>query len=981
MIGYSQHGYFKDIQIVPGPVPASITSRLYSVTTHLYWNGVRLDTIGGGGGGSMTWPPNGGIPIYSGASTWSASIVNNSANWNTAFSWGNHAGLYWLKADTGAINKLAGWNWAVSMFATKESKITAASPSPTLYYWRGDKTWQLFPPPLKDSTYIRQANGILIDSLGNTYYVKLDTSIAETKILAISQLATKEPKIVGGTALQYFWNSLKQWVRVDYDSLINKPTIPAAQIQSDWNQANNALLDYIKNKPALPRDSTYIRAGTGISIDSTENTYTINATGVGGSSKWDSANHVYTPKALTDTIYGKTFQVGERIKFKNYPNWYIGDRYGRFIATTDKDDGYLPKMNYFTIGTQTLPYASWSAGYWSNYPMGLTASSITLNATHNDRYIDFVLMKGNSDIDKRVRLDSLGFHPIIGGISANEVNLGTDINPFDTIKSKHAKFINLSGSGSTLGIDANGNVIKTTVGGGSNDSTYIKQRNGILVDSTVNTYGIKLDTAIAETKVLATSQLLTKEPVIVAATPDPTLKYWRGDKSWQTLPTYTSYSAGYRMGLSSNTFNNLSYWKDQDTVKTTLSGVLKATAGKLSIAIKGTDYDSSLWKLDGINGIINKNTAYVRADHNLIVDDSIRLSDQNTSRIYAQGKDDIGMNRNVYITGFGSLWKGLYLYSCGNNAHPRDSVLTIYNGQVTPTLTKSTIDTTYSMLFNDTLANGKITTKKALSDGLATKANTSHSQAISTITNLQAALDSTLHKKDTNTNKNPYAKYSMDQLLVGKSNITDVKIWYPITCTYASTITCTMTGTQVLADQLWESLIQWQSTAGVIRVGRIASAVYGAGTITLTVYGTANMASGDKLYYFAPNMKLRPWERRITIPGEQITDATNPQGMWFQGNDSDSLYIFDVSAWVLTAAAGAGAACAYNIYAGASNLFLSAVDLTTNTSVLHSQPNTVLIAPSLNLTLRLTSSAGATNKASNFQVRFFAVPLRVIYGR
>ena len=38
----------------------------------------------------------------------------------------------------------------------------------------------------------------------------------------------------------------------NYTDLINKPTIPAAQIQSDWTQANNAAVDFIKNKPTLP---------------------------------------------------------------------------------------------------------------------------------------------------------------------------------------------------------------------------------------------------------------------------------------------------------------------------------------------------------------------------------------------------------------------------------------------------------------------------------------------------------------------------------------------------------------------------------------------------------------------------------------------------------------------------------------------------------------------------------------------------------
>jgi hypothetical protein len=36
------------------------------------------------------------------------------------------------------------------------------------------------------------------------------------------------------------------------------PTIPAAQIQSDWNQANNAALDFIKNKPTIPSTSGFV---------------------------------------------------------------------------------------------------------------------------------------------------------------------------------------------------------------------------------------------------------------------------------------------------------------------------------------------------------------------------------------------------------------------------------------------------------------------------------------------------------------------------------------------------------------------------------------------------------------------------------------------------------------------------------------------------------------------------------------------------
>lgn len=39
---------------------------------------------------------------------------------------------------------------------------------------------------------------------------------------------------------------------IPYSVLTGTPVIPAAQIQSDWNQVNTASLDFIKNKPSIP---------------------------------------------------------------------------------------------------------------------------------------------------------------------------------------------------------------------------------------------------------------------------------------------------------------------------------------------------------------------------------------------------------------------------------------------------------------------------------------------------------------------------------------------------------------------------------------------------------------------------------------------------------------------------------------------------------------------------------------------------------
>lgn len=49
--------------------------------------------------------------------------------------------------------------------------------------------------------------------------------------------------------VQSDWNE-EDNTKADY--IKNKPTIPAAQVQSDWNEANNTKADYIKNKPTIP---------------------------------------------------------------------------------------------------------------------------------------------------------------------------------------------------------------------------------------------------------------------------------------------------------------------------------------------------------------------------------------------------------------------------------------------------------------------------------------------------------------------------------------------------------------------------------------------------------------------------------------------------------------------------------------------------------------------------------------------------------
>ena len=64
-------------------------------------------------------------------------------------------------------------------------------------------------------------------------------------------------------------------VNADWDavegvaSILNKPTIPAAPVQSDWTEADTESLAFIKNKPTIPQGATIITGATFIMDSST----------------------------------------------------------------------------------------------------------------------------------------------------------------------------------------------------------------------------------------------------------------------------------------------------------------------------------------------------------------------------------------------------------------------------------------------------------------------------------------------------------------------------------------------------------------------------------------------------------------------------------------------------------------------------------------------------------------------------------------
>ena len=67
-------------------------------------------------------------------------------------------------------------------------------------------------------------------------------TIDELKALVAARIAGQGSAIDIGNALPTLFNEI-------LDAL---GAVPAAQIQSDWNQADNTKVDFIKNKPTIP---------------------------------------------------------------------------------------------------------------------------------------------------------------------------------------------------------------------------------------------------------------------------------------------------------------------------------------------------------------------------------------------------------------------------------------------------------------------------------------------------------------------------------------------------------------------------------------------------------------------------------------------------------------------------------------------------------------------------------------------------------
>jgi hypothetical protein len=264
--------------IVGNYVPVTRTITINGQTADLSAN--RIFTID-----AMVYPSV-GIPISNGTA-WGTSIVDNSTNWNTAYSWGNHAGLYSLLGHTHTFASLTsipttlagygitdaatsaqganadtafGWgNHALAGYLTSFTETDPTVPSHvkaitttnitnwnTAYSWGNhalagyltsftetDPVWTSEKANYALKTYVDTSISNLIDAAPTT----LDTlnelaaalgDDANFSTTVTNLIGTKEPAIIAGTTAQY-WRGDKTWQTLPIYTISDLGGVPTSR--------------------------------------------------------------------------------------------------------------------------------------------------------------------------------------------------------------------------------------------------------------------------------------------------------------------------------------------------------------------------------------------------------------------------------------------------------------------------------------------------------------------------------------------------------------------------------------------------------------------------------------------------------------------------------------------------------------------------------------------------------------------------------
>ena len=306
---------------------------------------------------------------------------------------GNTVGDVYNVEDTGANYAWTGTGWDklsetvdLSGLEQTSNKVTSLSASST------DTQY----PSAKCVYDVIQASGGVVDNAlsttsENPVQNKVITGALNDKQDVILDLSTiRSGASAGSTAVQP--NDLATVATSgSYNDLSDKPTIPAAQVQANWNETDTSSKAYIQNKPTIPSTSNFVTTNTAQNITG-EKTF------VGDKRLFKFKQNSSTTK-LGFTLYNRSdtevggleYNPSSNILALNAPmtgsNTLLGFRYwgapasNIIIPKPTSGDYYIPLS--FKNGSSTVTTNSSGVADLSNL-IPTIATSVSASSTNNE---------------------------------------------------------------------------------------------------------------------------------------------------------------------------------------------------------------------------------------------------------------------------------------------------------------------------------------------------------------------------------------------------------------------------------------------------------------------------------------------------------------------------------------------------------------------------------------------------------------------
>ena len=636
----------------------------------------------------MVYPPL-GIPVSNGTS-WAASITNNSANWNTAFSWGNHAGLYSLLGHTHTFASLTSKPTTLAGYGITDAATSAqGANADTAFGWGNHalagyltsftETDPTVPSHVKAITTTNITNWNTAYSWGNHALAGYLTSFTETDPIWTSEKINYYTKTqADGRYLQSYTETDPVWTseKINY---YTKTQADGRYLQSFtetdpiWTseKANYALKTYVDTSisnlidsapttldtlnelaAALGDDANFSTSITTL-IGTKEPAITAGTTAQywRGDKTWQTLP-IYTLSGLggePSIAAGTTAQYWRGDKsWQTLPIYTLSGLGGVPTTRTLTINGTAYNLSAdreWTINSMVYPGAGIAVSTGTAWGPSITDNSANWNSAFTDRF----------------KWDG-GATGLVAATGRTSLGLGTAAtsNTGDFAAASHTHIIaNVTGLQTALDGKENAFTKNTAFNKnfGTTADTVTQGNDARLSDArtpTAHTHPISditgLQTALdgkAASVHTHTIDNVTglqtaldgKEPTIVAGT---TGQYWRGDKTWQTLPSYSlpiataSLLGGIKVGsnLSINATTGVldaTYTYTLPTASPTVLGGIKV-GSNLSIDANGVLSAGNSYVLPTASASV---LGGIKVGTNLSIDANGVLSSTDTNTTYA----------------------------------------------------------------------------------------------------------------------------------------------------------------------------------------------------------------------------------------------------------------------------------------------------------------------------------------------------------